>query len=259
MLDGEVLAYRDGAPLSFAQLQPRIGRKTVPKKLLAEAPVVRMAYDLLEWGGEDLRDRPLAERRAQLEAALTPLPPEASLIVSPEVRAETWTGLAEAREISRDLGAEGLLLKRRAAPYLAGRKKGDWWKWKVDPLTIDAVMIYAQAGSGRRATLYTDFTFAVHKGDELVPFTKAYSGLTDAEFREITAWVKKNTLQRFGPVRAVAPEHVFEIAFEGIQASSRHKSGVALRFPRMLRWRKDKPVAEANTFEDLQQMLEQYG
>ncbi|MEL6532357.1 MAG: ATP-dependent DNA ligase [Pseudomonadota bacterium] len=259
VLDGEVLAYRDGAPLSFAQLQPRIGRKTVPKKLLSEAPVVLMAYDLLEWGGEDLRDRPLAERRAQLEAALTPLPPEASLIVSPEVRAETWTGLAEAREISRDLGAEGLMLKRRAAPYLAGRKKGDWWKWKVDPLTIDAVMIYAQAGSGRRATLYTDFTFAVHKGDELVPFTKAYSGLTDAEFREITAWVKKNTLQRFGPVRAVTPEHVFEIAFEGIQASSRHKSGVALRFPRMLRWRKDKPVAEANTFEDLQQMLEQYG
>jgi len=157
------------------------------------------------------------------------------------------------------LGAEGLMLKRLSAPYLSGRKKGDWWKWKVDPLTIDAVMIYAQAGSGRRATLYTDFTFAVWNGNDLVPFTKAYSGLTDAEFNEITRWVRKNTLDRFGPVRAVKPEHVFEIAFEGIQKSTRHKSGVALRFPRMSRWRKDKPLAEANTLDDLKEMLAQYG
>jgi DNA ligase-1 len=155
------------------------------------------------------------------------------------------------------------MLKRLAAPYLAGRKKGDWWKWKVDPLTIDAVMIYAQAGSGRRATLYTDFTFAVWNGPpengDLVPFTKAYSGLTDAEFAEITRWVRKNTTDRFGPVRAVRPEHVFEIAFEGIQESTRHKSGVALRFPRMARWRRDKPLHEANTLDDLKAMLAQYG
>ena len=151
------------------------------------------------------------------------------------------------------------MLKRLASPYLAGRKKGDWWKWKVDPLTVDAVMIYAQSGHGRRANLFTDFTFAVRDGNQLVPFTKAYSGLTDAEFREITAWVKKNTLERYGPVRAVRPEHVFEIAFEGIQASPRHKSGIALRFPRMARWRKDKPVSEANTLDDLREMLRAYG
>ena len=151
------------------------------------------------------------------------------------------------------------MIKRADSPYLAGRKKGDWWKWKVDPLTIDAVLIYAQAGHGRRANLFTDYTFAVWNGNELTPFTKAYSGLTDAEFRQITAWVKKNTLQKFGPVRSVPPEHVFEIAFEGIQASPRHKSGVALRFPRMLRWRQDKPVQEANTLDDLNALLETYG
>jgi DNA ligase-1 len=151
------------------------------------------------------------------------------------------------------------MLKRRDSPYLAGRKKGDWWKWKIDPLTVDAVMIYAQAGSGRRANLFTDFTFAVKNGNDLVPFTKAYSGLTDAEFRQITTWVKRNTMQRFGPVRSVTPEHVFEIAFEGIQASPRHKSGIALRFPRMLRWRQDKPLDEINTLDDLKEMLATYG
>ena len=151
------------------------------------------------------------------------------------------------------------MLKRLDSPYRDGRRKGDWWKWKVDPLVIDAVMIYAQAGHGRRANLFTDFTFAVWSGNDLVPFTKAYSGLTDAEFREITAWVRKNTLERFGPVRSVKAEHVFEIAFEGIQESTRHKSGVALRFPRMSRWRKDKPVAEANTLDDLKAMLAAHG
>jgi len=151
------------------------------------------------------------------------------------------------------------MLKRQDSPYRDGRKKGDWWKWKVDPLTIDAVMIYAQSGSGRRANLCTDFTFAVRDGEALVPFTKAYSGLTDAEFRKITAWVRRNTKERYGPVRAVKPEHVFEIAFEGIQASPRHKSGVALRFPRMLRWRQDKPLDEINTLDDLKQMLATYG
>ena len=151
------------------------------------------------------------------------------------------------------------MLKRADSPYLSGRKKGDWWKWKLDPLTIDAVMIYAQSGSGRRANLFTDFTFAVWNGNDLVPFTKAYSGLTDAEFRQITAWVRRNTQQRFGPVRQVTPHHVFEIAFEGIQPSPRHKSGVALRFPRMLRWRKDKPLQEANTLDDLKELLRIYG
>ncbi len=175
------------------------------------------------------------------------------------MEADTWDGFAAERDRSRDLNAEGLMLKRRDSPYLAGRKKGDWWKWKIDPLTVDAVMIYAQAGSGRRANLFTDFTFAVRNGNDLVPFTKAYSGLTDDEFRQITAWVRKNTLQRFGPVRQVPPEHVFEIAFEGIQASPRHKSGIALRFPRMLRWRHDKPAAEINTLDDLQDMLKTYG
>lgn len=259
VIDGEVLAWADGAPLPFAALQKRIGRKTVPKKTLAEAPVVLHAYDLLEADGADWRARPMAERRRRLEGIVEALPPDAPIQLSPLVGFDSWAALTETRKSSREAHAEGLMLKRQASPYLSGRKKGDWWKWKVDPLVIDAVMIYAQAGHGRRANLFTDFTFAVWKEADLVPFTKAYSGLTDAEFREITSWVKKNTLQRFGPVRQVTPTHVFEIAFEGIQASSRHKSGVALRFPRMSRWRKDKPVSEANSYADLKAMLEAYG
>ncbi|MEM6618862.1 MAG: ATP-dependent DNA ligase [Pseudomonadota bacterium] len=261
VLDGEVLAFdtKENRPLPFNALQKRIGRKTVPKKLLTEAPVILMAYDLLEDAGQDIRDLPFAERRARLDALLGDLPADAPLRQSSLVPAETWDDLAQARAESRDLMAEGLMLKRCNSPYLAGRKKGDWWKWKVDPLTIDAVMIYAQPGSGRRANLFTDFTFAVWDGEALVPFTKAYSGLTDAEFRKITAWVRKNTVQKFGPVRQVTPTHVFEIAFEGIQESTRHKSGVALRFPRMSRWREDKPLAEANTLSDLKDMLAQYG
>jgi DNA ligase-1 len=261
VLDGEVLAWNQAtdSPLGFSSLQPRIGRKSVPKKLLAEAPVIVMAYDLLEWQGADIRDWPLSRRRDTLATALAALPPGLPLRLSPPIAASDWADLARIRARARDIGAEGLMLKRTSSPYLPGRRRGDWWKWKLDPLTIDAVMIYAQAGSGRRATLYTDFTFAVRDGDALVPFTKAYSGLTDAEFREITAWVRKNTTDRFGPVRAVTPQHVFEIAFEGIQASPRHKSGVALRFPRMARWRRDKPVAEANTLDDLKAMLAQYG
>ncbi|NBD29376.1 MAG: ATP-dependent DNA ligase, partial [Alphaproteobacteria bacterium] len=258
VIDGEVLAWRDG-PLPFNALQKRIGRKSVPKKLLAEVPVVLMAYDLLEQDGQDIRARPLTDRRAALAALVADLPPEAPLRLSPEMAGDTWEDLARIRAASRDHNAEGLMLKRRSSPYMAGRKKGDWWKWKVDPLTVDAVMIYAQAGHGRRANLFTDFTFAVRDGDGFTPFTKAYSGLTDAEFREITRWVRKNTLQRFGPVRQVPPELVFEIAFEGIQESPRHKSGIALRFPRMARWREDKPVAEINTLSDLHDMLAQYG
>lgn len=259
VLDGELLAWGDGVPQSFNALQKRIGRKTVPKKLLTEAPVILYAYDLLEDGGVDIRALPLSERRARLEALTADLPPEAPVKLSPRIAFDDWAQLHAIRATARDASAEGLMLKRAASPYLAGRKKGDWWKWKLDPLTIDAVMIYAQSGSGRRANLFTDFTFAVWNGNDLVPFTKAYSGLTDAEFRKITAWVKKNTLQRFGPVRQVTPHHVFEIAFEGIQASPRHKSGVALRFPRMSRWRQDKPVQEANTLDDLNEMLRVYG
>ena len=259
VLDGEVLAWAGDRPLPFAQLQKRIGRKTVPKKLLSEAPVILQAYDLLEDGGTDIRPLPFAERRARLGALLAPIPASAPFRPSPLLPFDSWPALAETRETARGEGAEGVMLKRLDAPYRDGRKKGDWWKWKLDPLVIDAVMIYAQSGHGRRANLFTDFTFAVWQGNDLVPFTKAYSGLTDAEFREITAWVRKNTLERFGPVRRVTPEHVFEIAFEGIHESPRHKSGIALRFPRMNRWRKDKPVQEANTLGDLKEMLSAFG
>ncbi len=258
VLDGEILAW-NGAPMPFNALQKRIGRKTVPKKLLQEAPVILYAYDLLEWQGEDWRDRPLAERRAQLDALCDGLPADAPVLLSPQVAFTDWSDLSEARLTARETHAEGLMLKRKASPYLSGRKKGDWWKWKLDPLSIDAVMIYAQSGHGRRANLFTDFTFAVHNGNELVPFTKAYSGLTDEEFTEITAWVRKHTQQRFGPVRQVTPQHVFEIHFEGIQESTRHKSGVSLRFPRMARWRRDKPVSEANSLDDLKELLQIYG
>ena len=258
VLDGEVLAWDDG-PLPFSTLQKRIGRKTVPKKLLAEAPVVLVAYDLLEHDGQDFRAEPLATRRAQLGTLLGQTPPEAPLRLSPPINFANWQALADTRATAREARAEGVMLKRLDSPYLSGRKKGDWWKWKLDPLTIDAVMIYAQQGSGRRANLFTDFTFAVWNGNELVPFTKAYSGLTDEEFRKITAWVRKNTQQKFGPVRQVKPHHVFEIAFEGIHASPRHKSGIALRFPRMSRWRHDKPLSEANSLDDLKALLATYG
>lgn len=259
VIDGEVVAWDGTQPMGFNMLQQRIGRKTVPKKLLKDAPAILLAYDLLEHDGQDLRDAPLRERRAQLETLIAPLPDDAPVRLSPALHFKDWQSLTDQRATARDHKAEGLMLKNLDAPYLAGRKKGDWWKWKLDPLTIDAVMIYAQQGHGRRANLFTDFTFAVRNGDDLVPFTKAYSGLTDAEFRKITQWVRKNTTQRFGPVRQVTPHHVFEIAFEGIQKSPRHKSGVALRFPRMSRWRHDKPMSEANTLDDLNAMLETYG
>ncbi|MFT6023780.1 MAG: DNA ligase-1 [Ascidiaceihabitans sp.] len=259
VLDGELLVWLEGAPQPFNALQKRIGRKTVPKKLLNDAPVILYAYDLLEWDGVDLREQPLHHRRALLEQACADLPDDAPVQLSPTIPFAAWQDLAVTRATARENQAEGLMIKRADSPYRVGRKKGDWWKWKLDPLTIDAVMIYAQSGHGRRANLFTDYTFAVWNGNDLVPFTKAYSGLKDEEFRKITAWVKKNTLQRFGPVRQVTPHHVFEIAFEGIQASSRHKSGVALRFPRMARWRHDKSVQDANTLDDLNEMLATYG
>jgi DNA ligase-1 len=255
VIDGEVLAWQGDAPLPFAALQRRIGRKTVPKKLLAEAPALFLAYDLLEDDGRDLRDLALAERRARLAARLDALPPGLPVGLSPALPFGDWESLAAIRSAARDNAAEGLMLKRLSSPYHTGRRRGDWWKWKLDPYTVDAVMLYAQAGHGRRANLYTDFTFAVRDGDDLVPFTKAYSGLTDAEFARITDWVRRHTLERFGPVRRVPPELVFELAFEGIQASPRHRSGIALRFPRMLRWRHDKPASEIDTLDSLRALL----
>ncbi|THD84555.1 ATP-dependent DNA ligase [Aliigemmobacter aestuarii] len=256
VLDGEILAWGEGAaPLPFAALQRRIGRKSVPRKVLAEAPARFLAYDLMEADGRDIRAVPFAERRDRLEALVAGLPPGVPIAVSPLVALTGWETLARTREAARDRGAEGLMLKRAASPYFTGRRRGDWWKWKLDPYTVDAVMIYAQAGHGRRAALYTDFTFAIRAGNDLLPFAKAYSGLTDAEFAEVTRWVKAHTLERFGPVRRVVPELVFELAFEGIQESPRHKSGIALRFPRILRWRRDKTVAEIDTLDSLRALL----
>ncbi len=259
VIDGEILPYRDGRPLGFNVLQTRIGRKTVSKKLLKDAPVVLMCYDLLEYAGNDIRKKPMSERRDLLEHLLREHETGGILQLSPVFDFAHWDELAAERETAREKFSEGIMLKRRNSEYKQGRKKGDWWKWKVDPLTIDAVMMYAQRGHGRRANLYTDFTFGVWDGEQLVPFTKAYSGLTDKEFNQITSWVRRNTLEKFGPVRSVKAQQVFEIGFEGIRKSPRHKSGVALRFPRMLRWRQDKPVEEANTRADLEALLELYG
>jgi DNA ligase-1 len=215
-----------------------------------------LAYDLIEEAGRDLRALPFAERRARLEALTAALPPGLPLVPSPLVTFDGWKALAAARASARDRGAEGVMLKAAAAPYPAGRRRGPWWKWKIDPWRVDAVLLYAQAGHGRRATLFTDYTFGLADGaGGFVPFAKAYSGLTDAEFAEITAWVRANTLERFGPVRRVPPVLVFELAFEGIQASPRHKAGVALRFPRMVRWRRDKPAAEVDTLDSLRALV----
>ena len=260
VLDGELLAWEfaAGRPQPFAALQQRIGRKNLSRKLLDETPVVLLVYDLLEWQGEDWRQRPLAERRAQLEALLAATASE-WLPISTVVTADSWDALASLREESRGRGVEGLMLKRLSSPYRVGRRRGDWWKWKIDPYTIDAVLIYAQRGSGRRAGLYTDYTFALWRdgedGRELVPFAKAYSGLTDAEIAEVDRFVRANTEDRFGPVRAVRPELVMELAFESIQASTRHKSGVAVRFPRILRWRRDKGIDDADALETLRAMI----
>jgi DNA ligase 1 len=258
VLDGEILPYNGEMPLPFAALQTRIGRKNVTKKQLQEAPVAFFAYDLLEYNGEDFRNRPMEERRKNLETVVEVVNHPA-LKLSPVITFDTWENLAETRSMAREVGSEGLMLKRRSSVYQAGRKTGDWWKWKIDPLVIDAVLVYAAKGSGRRSNLYTDYTFAVRDGDKLVTFAKAYSGLTDKEFAEVDAFVKRNSLEKFGPVRTVKPELVFEIAFEGIAASNRHKSGVALRFPRMNRWRKDKKADEINTLDDLKEMLKVYG
>jgi DNA ligase-1 len=249
VLDGEVMAYEEGRPLPFARLQRRIGRKTLTPKILAEAPAAFIAYDLLESAGKDLRQAPLAERRVSLDALVAGRHPR--LFVSEVLAEPTWEGLAALRAESRARQVEGLMLKRLDSPYRAGRRRGDWWKWKVEPFEIDAVLVYAHPGNGRRANLFTDYTFAVWQQGELVPVAKAYSGLSDREIAELDRWIRAHTVQRFGPVRAVEPSQVFELHFEAVQASSRHKSGVAVRFPRIARWRTDKKAAEADTLEAL--------
>ncbi|MEO5910995.1 MAG: ATP-dependent DNA ligase [Pelobium sp.] len=257
VLDGEILAFKDNLPLPFNILQTRIGRKTLSKKLLADNPVAFIAYDVMEFGEEDIRLKSQEQRRKILETLQHSSTYQNIFRISEIIEADNWKLLAQERERSRELMAEGLMLKRKSASYQVGRKRGDWWKWKVDPLSVDAVMIYAQKGHGRRADLYTDYTFAVWDGDKLVPFAKAYSGLTDKEIRQVDYFIKRNTLERFGPVRTVKPELVFEIGFEGINKSSRHKSGVALRFPRILRWRTDKKKEEADTLKSLMLLLPQ--
>ena len=261
VVDGEILVWKADAPASFADLQKRIGRKSVSAKLQAELPAVLVAYDLLEHEGRDLRGLPQAERRLLLEAVVAEVACE-RLKLSPLIRADDWTQLAVIRESARQRGVEGMMLKAVSAQYGVGRTKdvGIWWKWKIDPYTVDAVLIYAQAGHGRRASLYTDYTFAVWDTDaegvrRLVPFTKAYSGLTDVEIGQVDARIRKTTIEKFGPVRSVKPSMVFEIGFEGIALSTRHKAGVAVRFPRMLRIRDDKPIEEADTLDTLKGML----
>ncbi len=263
VLDGEILIWREAQtqPRPFAELQQRIGRKRLSAKLLRELPAVLCVYDLLEAQGQDLRGQPQQARRVQLEALVAAQP---QLVLSPQLRAESWAELARQREQARALGVEGMMLKRRDARYGVGRSKdvGLWWKWKIDPLSVDAVLIYAQRGHGRRASLYTDYTFAVWSGPpgdparQLVPFAKAYSGLSDEEIRVVDAIIRKTTVESFGPVRSVTPSLVFELGFEGLAKSSRHKSGIAVRFPRMLRRREDKPVDEADTLAMLQALLD---
>lgn len=259
VIDGEIIPWEGDSPLPFAQLQRRIGRKTIGAKLRAEVPIVLLAYDVLELDGVDVRERPLSWRRGRLAELVARIPDRSRLLLSPTVPATSWADIHVAFAAARERCAEGLMLKRLDAPYGVGRRKGGWWKWKVMPYTVDAVLVYAQAGSGRRASLHTDYTFAVWHEGVLVPFAKAYSGLTDAEIRQVDAWVRRNTVEKFGPVRSVKPELVFELAFEGIQASSRHKSGVAVRFPRILRWRTDKPAAEADTLDTLRKLMQQQG
>jgi DNA ligase-1 len=248
VIDGELLAWKDGRPLGFAALQQRSGRKHLSPRVRLSVPVVLMAYDLLELDGVDVRPRELAWRVAALDGLLSRLG-DPRLLRSPKLGAASWRELARFKEEARRRGVEGLMLKRLGSPYGIGRRRGDWWKWKVDPLSIDAVLTYAQRGHGKRSGLYTDYTFSVWDGDRLVPFAKAYSGLTDAEIREVDRFIRGHTLERFGPVRAVKPELVFEIAFDGVRHSARHRSGVAVRFPRIARWRTDKTIFEADRLE----------
>ncbi|WP_418129829.1 ATP-dependent DNA ligase [Variovorax sp. 375MFSha3.1] len=262
VLDGEIVVWREGRVQPFAELQKRIGRKTLGAKLLRDIPVVLLAYDILEWEGRDLRALPQSQRRVLLDELVARMD-HPSLLPSPVLAGADWPDLARQREAAHAMGVEGMMLKRRDAQYGVGRTKdvGVWWKWKIDPLSVDAVLIYAQRGHGRRASLFSDYTFAVWDGPpgqedrRLVPFAKAYSGLTDAEMARVDAIIRKTTVESFGPVKSVKPTLVFELGFEGIARSTRHKSGIAVRFPRMLRWREDKPVEEADTLQTLAALL----
>ena len=254
VLDGEILACDSGQVLPFAQLQRRIGRKKVGKKLMTEVPVAFFAFDLIEHQGADLRQVTWSQRRLRLEALIARAG-EPRLQIAPRIDAASWDELAEIRADAREHLAEGLMLKRRDSLYSVGRVRGTWWKWKIEPFSIDAVLIYAQRGHGRRASLYTDYTFAVWDAGQLVPFAKAYSGLDDAELGKVDRFVRNNTREKFGPVRSVTPELVMELAFEGINESKRHKSGIAVRFPRIVRWRHDKKPQDANSLDDLRAML----
>ena len=256
-LDGEIVAWKDNAILPFSEMQRRIGRKNLGKKILADVPVSFIAFDLIEHDEMDIREQPLDQRRSKLETVLKALPDIAadSFQISEIVKATDWEELAETRKQSRARQTEGLMLKRRCSPYRVGRPRGDWWKWKVEPYTVDAVLTYAQRGHGRRASLYTDYTFGVWDGEKLVTFAKAYSGLTDAEIRRVDHFVRRNTLERFGPVRSVTAQLVFELAFENIQESKRHKSGIAVRFPRIVRWREDLKIEDADSLETIKAMM----
>lgn len=261
VIDGEILPFSGGQIGSFNELQTRIGRKVVSAALLKKTPVIIKAYDLLEWEGKDIRQLSYEQRRNLLEQLYEQVKNyKIPLQLSERIMFSCWDDIVLEREKARELRSEGIMIKRKDSPYLVGRKKGDWWKWKLDPFSVDAVLTYAMRGHGRRSNLFTDYTFALwHTNEngnrELVTFAKAYSGLTDAEFRMVDDYIKKNTLERFGPVRSVTPKLVFEIGFEGISLSGRHKSGVATRFPRILRWRHDKKIEEANTIEDLKSMI----
>lgn len=259
VLDGEILAWEDDHPLPFALLQRRINRKTVEATLWTDVPIAFVAFDVLEEDGVDIRHKPLSERRQRLEKILARLPQPSPIRLSPIVRVQSWNELQRHRDTARQEHVEGVLIKRLDGAYGVGRRKGDWWKWKVDPHTIDAVLIYAQGGSGRRSGLFTDYTFGVWgQSDgkrELIPVAKAYSGLTDDEIRQVDRFIRRNTISKHGPVRVVKPELVFELAFQSVQESQRHKAGVAIRFPRMNRWRTDKKADEADTLETLRALL----
>ena len=260
VIDGEVLPWKDDRVLPFTELQRRIGRKNLTAKILSEVPVILQVYDLLELDGKDIRQIDFRSRREMLEGLIGSLDENTRRVfrATETVEAIHWDDLAGRREQSRELGVEGFMLKRRDSPYRTGRHRGDWWKWKIEPLTVDAVLIYAQKGSGKRANLFTDYTFAVWRDNELVPFAKAYSGLTDAEIRVVDRFVRNNTIETFGPVRSVKPQLVFEIAFEAIQRSTRHKSGVAVRFPRILRFREDKTIEQADSIQAIHDMLDSF-
>ncbi|MGB0914279.1 MAG: cisplatin damage response ATP-dependent DNA ligase, partial [Phaeobacter italicus] len=259
VIDGEIIAWQAGLPLPLNAVEKRIGRKTVPKALLRDAPCILMAFDLLEQDGIDLRPLPLKDRQARLQRLMRDVPCEAGLRLSEQIEFDDWNELTSIRAIARDRRTRGVMLKHRESPYPATPEQGNWRAWEVDPLTMDAVMIYAQSGQGRALTPVTELTLAVWSGNELVPIAKVRPELSTAELGELTAWIQKNTTQRFGPVRQVTPQQVFGLAFDTVCESPRHKSGISLRNPRLTRWHRDSPVQQATTLDDLRVLLSRYG